>query len=682
MSNQTKEMNEHAELWKLALENSLDGLWDWDLENDDACYFSPRYYTMLGYQKDEFKASAANWQKLVHPDDFAKIIDEMKTLVTPQNPSYTTEVRMRAKNGEWRWILTRGKVIKWSKQNQPLRMMGIHTDITQRKKAEEDLRESQAQAKALLDASTDAIALVDENGVLYACNNVFLKRWNVKEEDIIKKFTKTILPRPTLDERLKKVREILKTGKPQVFIDEVKNRFFEISMAPMYSNENQCGVVAIFSREITAQKKVELTLRETNHLLEQTIIRAEDLAKKAEAANHAKTAFLANISHEIRTPLNSILGLLEHLKETPLSPEQNKYIETIQRSGKSLFELLSDVIDLSSIERGNIEIGDYYFDLLSLVRTIFETFAIKAKNSSLILHFTHSEFFPEYFRGDAHHLRQCLNNLLSNAIKFTTVGEIALDVQLKEAIHPDTEGKIYVWFTVSDTGIGIAPEKQEKIFERFEQSDSSVTRQYGGTGLGLSITKELIEQMGGSIHFESELGKGTSFTFFIPLIVCSPAKKTTQNNSDMTLDELKILSPTQNLEDLNKAKEKVSGKRILVVDDNEENRLLIELHLHKLGCHTTSAIDGEEAYQQYIQGIFDAIVMDIQMPVMDGLTSTKKIRSWEKENNKEHTPILACTAHALLEDREHCLKVGCDEYITKPVSRDHLIQLISRILKD
>lgn len=520
MSARVNEIDKHAELWKLALENSLDGLWDWDLEKDN-CYFSPRYYTMLGYQVNEFPASASSWQNLVHPDDFAKMAKDMQTIVTPQNPHYSAEVRMKSKDGQWHWILTRGKVIRWSENNQALRMLGIHTDITQRKKMEEELRESQAQAKALLDASMDAIALVDADGVLLAVNNVFLSRWNVKEEDIIQKYTSTILPRPTLDERMRKVREILKTGKPQVFIDEVKNRFFEVSMAPTHHGENGKGSVAIFSKEITAQKKAELNLREVNQLLEQTIIRAEEQTRKAERESQSKSTFLASIGQEMKIPLTAILNFLERLDENTTSQEQKQEIETIKNASKNLFDLLNNTIDFSNLDSGNLKIGDCCFDLIELLQSTIKTFRSEANQKNISIKLTHEDHFPTHFSGDAQHLNQCIKNLLANALKFTNEGEITVDVKMKETIPTDQEGKSNIYFTVRDTGPGIDQKIQHRIFE---QPDMDTPDQFASTRLALNITKELIEQMGGNIHLNSDPGKGTSFSFYIPLIICSTKK--------------------------------------------------------------------------------------------------------------------------------------------------------------
>lgn len=521
MSDRVNKIDEHAELWKLALDNSLDGLWDWDLENDN-CYFSPRYYTMLGYEVNEFPASAASWQKLVHPDDFAKMAKDMQTIVTPQNPSYSAEVRMKNKQGEWHWILTRGKVIRWSNTNQALRMLGIHTDITQRKIMEEELRESQAQAKALLDASMDAIALVDADGVLLAVNNVFLTRWNVKEEDIIKKYTSTILPRPTLDERMKKVREIIKTGKPQVFIDEVKNRFFEVSMAPTHPGENHKRAVAIFSKEITAQKKAEINLREMNNLLEQTIIRAEEQAEKAMRDSQLKSIFMANIGQEMEIPLNSIIKNLERLKETAMLPEQKQEISSAQNDTKNLFELLKNAIDFSNIETGNIHIQESTFNLHSLLKSSLDSFELEIKRKRITSHFSYHESLPLHFQGDSEHLSQCINNLLSNAIRFTDKGGVSLDVNFEGGTPKEIKDRVLVNFSIKDTGNGVDQKLQNKFFDPPELESQGP---YNGIRLSLKITKDLVEQMGGGIRLESELGKGTNVNFYIPLVICNSKKQ-------------------------------------------------------------------------------------------------------------------------------------------------------------
>ena len=348
------------------------------------------------------------------------------------------------------------------------------------------------------------------------------------------------------------------------------------------------------------------------------VLRHEKL--KAEQAAAVKTEFLANMSHEIRTPMNAIIGFIDILLQTPLSAEQKQYLDTIDHASASLLHLLNDVLDTAKLERGVVELEDVNFSLTELLYQVLATFKINAEQKSLALRLAYSSGMGEFFRGDEQRLRQVLVNLVGNAVKFTERGEVVVKVSADEA---------FICFAIQDTGIGIPANRLEHIFDPFTQADASMTRRFGGSGLGTTISKQLIELMGGTITVTSEVGKGSTFTFRIPLAQ-GEIHSRSSNRQQMTLPPL----------------------RILVVDDVLPNVQLLEILLRKGGHDISSAMDGAEALSAFKQHTYDVVLMDVQMPVMDGLESSRLMRQHEQENQlnvRQPLPILhaACARHRL-----------------------------------
>jgi signal transduction histidine kinase/ActR/RegA family two-component response regulator len=457
--------------------------------------------------------------------------------------------------------------------------------------------------------------------------------------------------------------------------------FADCRIDPIYSAKNVMlamgvGVVTLIILGI-ALSALAVSQKFTEHLRDQIARRTQELneanrallsAKEmAEAANMAKSEFLANMSHEIRTPINAVIGIshILHMDSVP-SEKHKEYLDTLQISATSLLELINQLLDSSKIEAKNIELEQIVFDLQTLAQEVIALMRIRAREKGLALHFDYSSALPTKFIGDPLRIRQILVNLLSNAIKFTDTGSVMLHINGK----PKSAEVIDVAISVVDTGIGIPVSRRATIFEKFSQGDSSTTRKYGGSGLGLAICKGLAEKMGGTIMVTGAPNKGSQFTVQLPLPVSTAAADL---EPQATIDEMP-------LEGVYGQHHKRSKPHILLVEDNLANILVTSAFLENLNCTFEVARNGKEAVAKYAPDRFDLILMDIQLPGMDGYETAHFIRALEKRKNLAPMPIIAMTAFAFQEDREKCLKAGMDEYISKPFTPKELKDKIGRFL--
>lgn len=414
--------------------------------------------------------------------------------------------------------------------------------------------------------------------------------------------------------------------------------------------------------------QVFIELAEKRMLLKQKV-RELELAKKAaeaakesaERANRLKSAFLANMSHEIRTPLGALMGFTELLKLSDNEQDRATYAEVIIRNGKALVQLIDEILDLSKVEAGHLETEMASVSAKDLTREIFHLLEPSASKKNLKLYLQMSSGVPDRIGTDPMRLRQILVNIIGNAIKFTVTGSITVDVSYdKNGVKPA------VVFEVRDTGIGIPADKSQKLFLPFSQIDPSVSRRFGGTGLGLALSKKLSVLLGGDVELVSSTPDvGSVFRVRIE-----------DRFSDLKLQlatDKEVPGPSRSLKRQENAI--LEGVRVLVVDDSPDNRFLVQMYLKKVGAKVDFAVDGQDGSQKALNGNFDMILMDIQMPICDGLQATKILRS-----QGYRRPIVALTANAMSEERGRCLEAGCNEYLSKPIDREKLISTIDRFV--
>jgi len=432
---------------------------------------------------------------------------------------------------------------------------------------------------------------------------------------------------------------------------------------PIYQEEKIIGAVVTFL-DITVRKRFELELKKSK--------------EEADAANQAKSQFLACMSHEIRTPLNTIIGVADYLKEAELSEINNKMVAILNRSANGLLGLINDVLDLAKIEAGRMIIEEVDFNLDTLIYEITSIMEVEANKKKIRLKKEIDPLLPKSIQCDPKCLRQVLLNLTSNAIKFTKEGEVSIKVEpYKPAdiqclnvtndlpMHPDTDG-CYLHFMVKDTGIGISADKLDAVFESFMQADGSITRNYGGTGLGLAISKDMVALMGGQIWVDSELGKGSAFHFTVN---CRPARQHLSESDgaieagDVVIAE--VIERQQN-----------NPRKILVVEDSEDVIALMELYFEGLPHQVDFVENGELAVWQFKNRSYDIVLMDMQMPIKDGYTATREIRRWEEKEEKNRTPIIAVTANVLRGEDQRCFSAGCSGYLSKPFKKQELLRII------
>lgn len=609
---------------------SLEGEWNILLISDAALQ-------MTGWPARDFLSGQQRFSPLMHPEDIARV-RPIAAKAIKRLESFEVEFRITDRNGQEKWISAVASPLL-NKEGMPYAMDGVLLDITESK-------QKNAEFEGIVNAinySTN-VAEFTIDGFVISANQHFLDLLGYQLAEVIGRHHSIFCPpdfalTDTYKQKWMSLRrgefvhgEFLRYGKAG------KQIWINASYSPVRDVDGKVVKVLMFMMDISERKQMEQEMR---------------VAKEtAEQAANAKSTFLANMSHEIRTPMNSIIGFSELLLDTPMQPEQRNYLSTISQSAKSLLHLLNDILDSAKLEKGMLELEMVDFSMREMVDGLISSLWFQARKKNLDLKLTLDAQTDGYYQGAEHRIRQVLTNLLGNAIKFTETGHVELK------IYSTAQGEVQ--FDIIDTGIGIDENRLGVIFDPFTQADASMSRRFGGTGLGTTISKQLVELMGGRITASSKIGNGSCFSVVLPLAAGSaPENPSPYNPLSLALPAL----------------------RILAADDIEQNRRLLNIVLEKQGHHVTLASNGEEVVAAWQQQTFDLILMDVQMPVMDGLSASMQIRALEQQSDKARTPIIALTASVLEQDRQAAAEAGMDGFASKPIELPLLLAEMQRVLQ-
>jgi len=639
MNERQKEQNilrESENKYRALMENASDGV----LVLDASGYFievNVRFCEIMGFTREELLGTKFN--NLISAEDLEKTPDKVDEVLEGKN--LLIKRRLQRKDGSEVTTEISASAFPGNKVYSSVR------DITQREQNQETI----AKLAAIVESSDDAIIGKSLDGVIMSWNHGATILYGYSPEEVIGKSI-SMLALPKHQNEIPSILQKIKNGDHVERFETVRikknSQLIDVSLtiSAVVSTGGKLIGASTIARDITERKQMEVELRNArDEALESTRLKSE---------------FLANMSHEIRTPMNGVIGMTEILIGTSLSPEQKDYVETIRSSGESLVSIINNILDFSKIEAGKVELEEVDLNLQNVIEETFDPIVSQAQKKGIeIAHFIYREV-PTELIGDPQKLRQVLTNLLGNAVKFTERGEVILRVTKED----ESNEKVRVRFTVTDTGIGISEEAGKRLFQPFVQADGSVTRQFGGTGLGLAISKKLVESMKGEIGFESETGKGSTFWFI--------------SEFDKQLGKTyKAVPMIEEKREQDQAKEFSKPKGcVLAVEDNDVNQKVILKHLSQLGYQSDLAANGEEALKAIEKNDYDAVLMDCQMPVRDGYSTASEIRRREQQSGK-YVPIIAMTAHALSGDREKCLAAGMDDYISKPIRQKDLAQLLA-----
>jgi PAS domain S-box-containing protein len=804
-----QQLYKREERLELALRGANDGIWDWQLHND-SMYVSSRWKQMLGVEETIFDCRFSSWQQHIHPSDLENMLQDLQKHLRGETALYENMHRARHQSGRYLWFLMRGIALR-DKDGKAYRVVGTYSDITERKRMEEAflalVQSTFPELTALLQRCLTS--LTSAYNAPYAWIAVFsnaqqthlktLAFW--KQNHFADSLSYPVQNTPCAQAlELKSTQVIHHVNERYTELEIFKRLYIEsYIVTPLISpnTEKNLGIIAVMHQqqlepsqwtklllEIYAQRiAFELEREQAG----QSLQRAKT---DAEIANRAKTEFLAKMSHEIRTPMNGIFGMTELLESTSLDEQQHTYVAIIQESTEKLLEIINDILDFSSLESGHLQFVHEEFDLQHSIEETLKLFQAIAEKKQLELSYHLNADVPLYLRGDARRLQQMLSNLLSNAMKFTQQGEVSLFISRIR----DLNDKVELRFEVQDSGIGISPDVQARLFRSFSQADNSLSRQYGGMGLGLMITKHLAQKMGGSIGMRSTQGKGSIFwvnarleksknsplippvealceqnviildsnlvqsellkpqlqqwgmkvlwiehdgeralqhlqrmefpcqpfvaivdqaippqsnglTFVhacradarlpkFPVILLTDQQKNfssrelaalgvvEQLSKPLSLTQLRtslihLMHTRQNYlatqeENTTAAQPTVALSaqleiKILIVEDSPLNCDVIYDMLQHLGYQADVVHDGQQALDRLAAQDYDLVFMDCEMPVLDGYSATREIRAREQREGKKHTPIVALTAHAMLEHRIASEEAGMDDHVTKPL---------------
>lgn len=612
----------------------------------------------FGYSQDDF-VRGLNIFDMISPEDRNRAASAFQSILNgcvPRDLEYTA---MR-KDGSRLPIIIYASPIR--RDEHVVGMRGLIMDLSERKQAEIERQHIETERMRFRDLSTllncmPGIACYkDQNGFFLTANDMFCKNLGVTPEKLVGKTVFDLFPRDIAllhqahdDKIIRGIESVIEYQETMLIQGHPQS--MSIRKVPVHDASGKIiGLIAL-GTDITARLQQEEELRAAK--------------EHAESATRTKNDFLATMSHEIRTPLNAVLGFANLLYDTNLTSKQREYLEIIHTRGHDLLSLINDILDLTRIESGHIELEEKPFSLHKIVNDIMGVVSLKTREKGLAIYNQVDNNVPDHLIGDALRLKQILFNLLNNALKFTAQGQIFLKVSMAGPEHSclfaSQPQAAVLHFSITDTGVGIEPEHKAVIFNPFTQGDGSYTRKFGGTGLGLTICRKLAEKMNGNIWVDSTPGKGS--TFHVTAVFQRPVSVSTSRGSYTTPPPTRCLN-------------------ILLAEDDPTSRLLMVTMLHQEGHQVLAVENGHVAYEKVSSGAtFDIIFMDWQMPVMDGIKATQCIRAWEEQNARKKTPVIALTALAMKGDAEKCLAAGMNAYVSKPFEKHQLYAAIHSVMQ-
>jgi PAS domain S-box-containing protein len=670
-------LGQSEERFQLVSRATDDAIWDWDVAANRIS-FSESFGKQFGYRADEFEPSMAFWTQGIHPDDYDALMAGVSAFFASREEAWSSEYRFRCADGSYAFVFDRGYVVR-DEEGKPLRMVGSMMNISERKRAEAERQIISEIAQGVITTSNlDGLLELAHRSIgklLYA-ENCFVGLHDPKADlmtfELWVDKCDPVPPPQSNSKGFTRSAYVLRTGQPLLLTKELEAQLFEkgdlaqsgsVSASwlgvPLRTPTRTIGVLVVQhyeKQDAYSQRDLEFLSAVGDQIalaIERKAVEVElRLAKEAaEAASRAKSEFLANMSHEIRTPMNGIIGMTELALETELNRDQREYLGMVKSSAHSLLGLINDILDFSKIEAGKLDLESIDFSLRECIGGMLKPLGLRADEKGLELMADVPSDVPDHLIGDPMRLRQILINLTANAIKFTDRGEVVVKV----INQPAPEGESHLQFSVIDTGIGIAPEKQAAIFEAFAQADGSTTRTYGGTGLGLSIASQLIQKMQGRIWVESKVGEGTTFHFTARLGRCAtplPAKPV--NPRDL------------------------QGARALVVDDNAVNRRILREMLLHWRMKPTAVDSGAAALEEMTRAAaanagYEIVLLDALMPEMDGFALAEKIHEQPALAN---ATVMMLSSAMPSGTAERCSALGITGWLTKPVTQSELLDAI------
>lgn len=680
---------------EFALESALVATWEWDVPSD-VMSWSPGSDRVLGLPMGELASTFTLFREMIHPEDRLLLLARVGDARDTGQPQVLEE-RIIGPDGRVVWVEARGR-LESDEHGNMVRGVGTLTNITNHKMAEEALRYRLEQVELMTSISSgfvnlpaaqldaEIVRLLERVGRFARCDRGNLFQFTRGGETESSTHEWCGPGAASRHQQLQQIRVLdfpwfaaaIRGGEPlildavedlpeaaakekEIFESEGIRALYAIPLKTQSSLLGYLAFVTLGRGNAIAADSLQL-FRFAAEILTGALERRraselEDAKRSAEAASEAKSLFLAHMSHEIRTPMNAILGMAGLLLDAELSEREHKHVNILKSSAEGLLQLIDDILDFSKIEAGKLELEKVPFELGDVVEAAILPLQARAAAKGLEIRLEVTHAFPTLVEGDPSRLRQVLINLVSNAIKFTETGFIAVKVEQE---HFDTSG-VHLRFSVRDTGIGISAEGQAHLFKPFSQADSSTSRRYGGTGLGLVICRKLIELMGGEIGLVSEPASGSTFHF---VLVLRPAVGKAGESRAGTI----------------RPSHETSHYRLLLAEDNPVNQLVALGQLEVLGYKAEAAGDGYEVLRALAECPYDLILMDCQMPGLDGYETSRRIREIESISGNGPVPIVAVTAHAMKGDREKCLAAGMNDYLSKPFRQDDLAAMLARWL--